>query len=251
MRMDGAMLIYLGVRRSVGSEATLALGASLLFHLDWLKKQGTIFNMKLTRRAISHPQQILRRLARKGKGWAFTPHDFADLGDPRSIGMALTRLMRDGKIRRVGRGLYDCPHPHPILGQTGATSDAVVSAVARNKNLRLLPSKAVAANRLGLNTQVPAQMVYHTDAAPARVDLGKLKIVFRRNSGRNLALAGRPSGLVAQALRDVGKDHVKPHHLKRIRDHLSAIDRKRLKQDVTLVPAWMRPHFQELARTDG
>lgn len=207
--------------------------------------------MKLATRAISHPRQILRRIAKKGKGWAFTPHDFADLGDPRSIGMALTRLMRAGKIRRVGRGLYDCPHPHPILGQTGATSDAVVSAVARNKNLRLLPSKAVAANRLGLNTQVPAQMVYHTDAAPAHVDLGKLKIVFRRNSGRNLALAGRPSGLVAQALRDIGKDHVKPQHLKRIHDHLSTVDRKRLKQDITLVPAWMRPHFQEITRADG
>jgi hypothetical protein len=207
--------------------------------------------MKAARLTISHPRQILRRIAKKGRGWAFTPHDFADLGDPRSVGMALTRLVRDGKIRRVGRGIYDSPQPHPVLGQTGATSDAVVSAVARNKNLRVLPSKAVAANLLGLNTQVPAQMVYHTDGTRARVDLGKLKIVFRRNSGRNLALAGRPSGLVAQALRDVGKDHVRPHHLKRIRDHLPAADRKQLKQDLGLVPAWMRPHFHELARADA
>lgn len=207
--------------------------------------------MKPAGRPTSHPGQILRRIARKGRGWAFTPHDFADLGDPRSIGMALTRLMRDGKIRRIARGLYDAPYPHPVLGHTGATSDSVVSAVARNKNLRVLPSKAVAANRLGLNTQVPAQMVYHTDGAPARVHLGKLKILFRRNTGRNLALAGRPSGLVAQALRDVGKDRVQPHHLKRIRDHLPAADRKKLKQDLGLVPAWMRPHFQEIARTDG
>ena len=218
--------------------------------LEMLKKEGIIFNMK-SAQPTSHPRQILRRIARKGRGWAFTPHDFADLGDPRSVGMALTRLVRDGKIRRIGRGIYDSPQAHPVLGQTGATSDAVVSAVARNKNLRVLPSKAVAANRLGLNTQVPAQMVYHTDGARARVDLGKLKIVFRRNSGRNLALAGRPSGLVAQALRDVGKNHVRPYHLRRIRDRLPAADRKQLKQDLGLVPAWMRPHFHELARTDG
>lgn len=207
--------------------------------------------MKSGDHLASHAQQILRRVAKKGRGWAFTPHDFVDLGDPRSIGMALTRLVRDGKIRRFGHGLYDRPHPHPILGQTGATSDAVVSAVARKKNLRVLPSKAVAANRLGLSTQVPAQMVYHTDAAPAHVDLGKLKIVFRRNSGRNLALAGRPSGLVAQALRDVGKHHVRPHHLQCIRDRLPTADRKQLKRDLALVPAWMRPHFQEIARKSG
>ena len=53
----------------------------------------------------NHPQQILRRIKAKGSGWAFTPHDFADLGDPRSIGMALTRLMRSDTIRRIGHGL--------------------------------------------------------------------------------------------------------------------------------------------------
>ncbi|MGI8481631.1 MAG: DUF6088 family protein [Chthoniobacterales bacterium] len=130
-------------------------------------KKCIICNIKQARAPISHPRQILRRIANKGRGWAFTPRDYADLGDPRSVGMALVRLVRDGRIRRVGRGLYDCPRAHPVLGQTGATSDAVVSAVAQNKNLRVLPSKAVAANRLGLNTQVTAQMVYHTDGAPA------------------------------------------------------------------------------------
>lgn len=196
-------------------------------------------------------QQVLRRVAAKGRGWAFTPHDFADLGDPRSVGMAFTRLMREGKIRRIARGLYDQPHSHPLLGQTGATADTVVAAVARKKNLRLMPSTAVAANQLGLSTQVPAQMVYHTDGAPAAVQLGRLNIVFRRNSGRTLALAGRTSGLVAQALRDIGKDRVTPTHLRTLRAGLTRAARKQLTEDTVRVPAWMRPHFRELTRTDG
>lgn len=191
-------------------------------------------------------QHILRRVAKKGHGWAFTPHDFADLGDPRGVGMALTRLVRAGKIRRVVRGLYDCPRPHPVLGQTGATSDAVVAAVARGRHLRLLPSPQVAANQLGLTTQVPAQLVYQTDGAPATVRLGKLNIVFRRNTGRSLALADRASGLVAQALRDVGKDNVTPDIIRHLRGRLDASARKQLVQDITLAPAWMRPHFRDL-----
>lgn len=63
-----------------------------------------------------------------------------------------------------------------------------------------------------------------------------------------LALAGRSSGLVAQALRDVGKDKVTPDHLRRVRDHLPASARKQLIQDIHLVPAWMRPHFKEISR---
>lgn len=205
---------------------------------------------KLPPQTSTH-QTILRRVAKQGRGWAFTPHDFADLGDPRGIGMALTRLVRDGKIRRVARGLYDCPHPHPVLGQTGATADAVVDAVARGRHLRLLPSPQVAANQLGLSTQVPAQMIYQTDGAPAKVLLGKRQIVFRRNTGRNLALAGRASGLVAQALRDVGKGKVTPDTIQHLRQRLDAPAKKQLAADLALVPAWMRPIFLQITRDDG
>jgi hypothetical protein len=200
--------------------------------------------------ATNQSQQILRRIKAKGRGWAFTPHDFADLGDPRAIGMALTRLTRSGKIRRINHGLYDVPHSHPILGQVGAATDSVIDAIGRKRNLRLLPSAATAANQLGLSTQVPARLVYHTDGAPTRVMLGNLQIDLRRNTGRMLALAGRSSGLVAQALRDVGKDHVNAGHLQRVRDQLPASARKQLLQDIHLVPAWMRPHFKEISRDD-
>ena len=130
----------------------------------------------------------------------------------------------------------------------GAGTDAVVDAIGRKRNLRLLPSTATAANQLGLSTQVPAQLVYHTDGAPTRMMLGNLQIDLRRNTGRMLALAGRSSGLVAQALRDVGKDKVTPDHIRRVRDHLPASARKQLIQDIHLVPAWMRPHFKEISR---
>ena len=189
----------------------------------------------------------MRRVTQKGRGWVFTPNDFADFGDPRAIGMALTRLVRDGSIRRVGRGLYDYPRTHPVIGHTAPSPDAVVSAMARKKGIRLLPSKALAANQLGLSTQVPAQMVYHTDGAPSAVQLDKLKIAFRRNTGRLMGLAGRPSGLVAQALRDVGQGKVTPQHIQTIRSHLSATDRKQLLKDLDRLPAWMRPHIQEIA----
>lgn len=196
-------------------------------------------------------QRILALVATKGRGWAFTPHDFADQGDPRSIGMALTRLVRDGKIRRIARGLYDSPHPHPILGQAGATSESVIAAVARGRHLRLLPSPQVAANQLGLSTQVPAQIIYQTDGAPAKVQLGKQQIVFRRNTGRSLALAGRASGLVAQALRDVGKDKVTPDMIQHLRQRLDPSAKQQLADDLTLVPAWMRSIFQQITRDDS
>lgn len=162
--------------------------------------------------------------------------------------MALTRLVREGKIRRVARGVYDIPHPHPVLGQAGATVDSVVAAVARKKNLRVIPSAAVAANQLGLSTQVPSQMIYHTDGAAAGIKLGKLEIVFRRNSGRLLSLAGRTSGLVSQGLRDLGNGRVTPAHIDHLRATLPASAKRELARDITMVPAWMRPHIEQILR---
>ena len=161
--------------------------------------------------------------------------------------MALTRLEREGKIRRLARGVYDRPRPHPVLGSMGATTDAVVAAVARGRHLRLLPSPQLASNQLGISTQVPAKIVYHTDGAPSKIRLDKLEIVFRRNSGRVLALADRASGLVAQALRDLGEKNVTPAVIRQLRARLDRNARKQLADDVALVPVWMRPIFTELS----
>ncbi len=65
--------------------------------------------------------------------------------------------------------------------------------MARGRHLRLLPSPQVAANQLGLTTQVPTQMIYQSEGATTMLLLGKRQIVFRRDTGRNLVLAGGPA----------------------------------------------------------
>jgi hypothetical protein len=196
--------------------------------------------------------KLLRRIRAKGAGWAFTPSDFADLGDPRAIGMALTRLSRKGMIRRSQRGVYEIPHQHPLIGTVGAGADSVAQAIARRDALKLLPSGAHAANMLGLSTQVSAKTAYgiagHSRVQPVA---GKAQIVFRHRSPKAMALAGRASGWLAEALRNIGRGHITPDRLRPLRDRLSAKDKKQLLDDLRYVPAWMRPHFNELARDDS
>lgn len=196
--------------------------------------------------------KLLRRIRAKGAGWVFTPSDFADLGDPRSIGMVLTRLSRKGTIRRVQRGVYEVPAQHPIIGIVGAGADSVAHAIARRDALKLLPSGAHAANVLGLSTQVSAKTAYgiagHSRVQPVA---GKAQIVFRHRSPKAMALAGRASGWVAEALRNLGRAHITADRLHPLRDRLGAKEKKQLLDDLRYVPAWMRPHFNELARADS
>lgn len=195
--------------------------------------------------------KLLRRVRAKGTSWSFTPSDFADVGDPRSVGMILTRLMRQGVIRRVRRGVYEIPHQHPLLGTVGAGADAITAAIARRDALKLLPSGAHAANTLGLSTQVAARTAYGV-AGRSRVQptAGKASIILRQRSTKTMALAGRSSGWLAEALRNIGRENITSDRLRGLREKLTEKDRRQLHADIRYVPAWMRLHFLELARNE-
>ncbi len=194
---------------------------------------------------------ILRRLKARGQGWAFTPSDLADFGDPRSVGKVLTRLIQAGTIRRVRRGLYEVPGEHPLIGKVGAGTDAVVAAIARRDGLKLLPSGAHAANVLGLSTQVAARTTYGIQGRSRSADsIGRSTVQFKRRSPRTMMMAGRASGWVAEALRNLGKEHITPELLLPLRGRLGAKEKKQLREDLRYAPAWMRPFFLELARDE-
>jgi hypothetical protein len=191
--------------------------------------------------------QVVARIKRHGKGWAFTPRDFVDLGNPRSVGMVLSRLVKVSTIRRVAQGIYEVPKPHPLIGTVGADVDEVVQAVARKRHLVLLPTGAYAANRLGLSEQVPAKVVYITNGGRSSFKMGKLTVTFRPGSSRSLALAGRASGLVVQALRAIGQRQLTARQVDHLRRVLPDAAKAQLLADVNEVPAWMRPIFREVA----
>jgi hypothetical protein len=163
-------------------------------------------------------RSVLRRIRQKGLEAAFTPSDLADLGDPRSVGKELTRLVQAGTIRRVRRGVYEIPCQHPQIGTVGADTDAVVAAIARRDGLKFLPSGAHAANVLGLSPQVAARMTYgvHGPSRSAE-EIGRSTVAFKRRSPRAMMMAGRTSGWVSEALRNIGRIHITAQRLQPLR----------------------------------
>ena len=118
---------------------------------------------------MSLPDKIMQRAKRAGADWVFTRSDLLDLGSTHAIGMAIQRLLKAGKLRRIGRGLYDVPRMHPELGELSATSDAIAAAIARRDGIRLQTTEAGAANLLNLSEQVPARIAYPMKAMTATI----------------------------------------------------------------------------------
>jgi hypothetical protein len=99
-----------------------------------------------------------------GEGKAFSAKDFLDIASRGTIDMALAGLSRDGKIRRIRRGLYDTPKViRSWGGKLCPDIDEPARAIARRQRWKSVPDGAWAANLLGLSTQVPAKITYQTD----------------------------------------------------------------------------------------
>ena len=183
----------------------------------------------------------------KGCGCVVVPADFLEIGSREAVDLTLHRLAQKGIIRRLARGVYDSPKKHPVLGALAPSAEKVAAALATRDRTRIQPAGAYAANVLGLSEQVPAKAVFLTDGPTRTVKVGSTTIQLRRTTARNMAAAGRLSGLLIQALRAIGKEHVTRQHREHLKHALPARQRRSLLKDLTLAPAWMHPIFRELA----
>jgi hypothetical protein len=192
-------------------------------------------------------KKVLSRIHGGGRGTVFVPGDFLDLGSREAVDVALHRLVKQGAIRRLARGVYDYPKKHPILGDLSPSPDAVAKALAGRDRVRLQPAGAYAANVLGLSEQVPAKAVFLTDGPSRTVKVGPVTVELRRTTPKNMATAGRLSGLLIQALRELGEEHVAAPRIQHLKRTIPAKERRKLLNDLALAPAWMHPIFRELA----
>jgi hypothetical protein len=193
--------------------------------------------------------KLKNRIYGTGRGSAFTPNDFFDLGGRDAIDKALSRLAAKGTIRRLARGIYEYPREHPELGSLSPDIEKVARALAGKHRIRLQPAGAYATNLLGLSEQVPAKVVFLTDGPSRTVKIGRQEIQLRRTTPRNMAAAGRLSGSLMQAFRHLGKEHITRERMEHLKRTLPAKERQQLLKDLPLAPAWMHPLFRELAES--
>lgn len=184
---------------------------------------------------------------KKRKGMVTARH-FAGLGSNDAIRQALSRLVKQGKIQRVRRGLYQLPQSHRLLGSLPPDPLVIAKSVMEGQNARWQVSGAYAANLLGLSEQVPAKVVVLTDGIAKRMVFDRQEIVFRRAAPRNLLGAGTQAGLVFQALRYFGSDGVKPPHIGYLKNSLNG-ETKRDLGDLSLkMPRWMHPVIKQILK---
>lgn len=182
--------------------------------------------------------KVVARIYGHGRGWAFSPKDFHDLG---RVDMPLIRLTAAGTIRRVIRGIYDYPRFSELLQQNLSPDlHQVAMAIARKSGWRIQPDGISAMNLIGLSTQVPSQFVFTSDGPDRKYEIGKTSLKFEHTALKEVGFRFPESGIVVHALKSLGQERITPETIDKVRAWLSEDKRSKVLKDTDRVTGWVQ-----------
>jgi hypothetical protein len=188
--------------------------------------------------------KIIARIYGMGRGKVITPKDFLYLGSHESIRQILSRLVKEGKIRRLLRGVYEYPEFSAALD---ANADPDPDAIARAHGWTIVPTGDAALNRWGPSTQIPAQWRYFSDGPTKayRWSGGAIALTHRANA--ETSELSPATVLLVQALKALGKANADDAVLSQLRVTLSARDRARAAREGRYAASWVYEIIKRLA----
>ena len=186
-----------------------------------------------------------------GRGWAFSANDLLRKFSRQQADNILSDLVKEGKIRRVCRGIYDYPKYSEFLKQELSPDiDQVARAFARKFNWRIEVLGDTALNMLGLSTQVVAKYVYLSDGSNRSYNILGTTLEFKKSSLKNIGFKYKESSLVVQALKALGKKHVTNDVITRIRERIDPKMYTKILSDTQSSTVWIYEIIKQIFKED-
>jgi hypothetical protein len=189
-------------------------------------------------------QSILSVAQSLPEGGLLSPKEFLHLGSRAAIDQTLSRLTREGKLLRIGRGAYS----RPISGRFGSrppSTESVVEALEASSGETIVASGAAEANALGLTTQVPTREVYLTSGPSRWLKLGNRQIELKHGARWQLVMGKSPAGKALRALIWLGPERA-PEALQQLRGKLEHREWEAMRQARATLPSWMARAVSEV-----
>ena len=197
----------------------------------------------------STENKILSRIYGHGRGWAFFSKDFSAEFGSFNIDKALSDLSKNGKIRRICRGMYDYPKYSDLLGQElSPDHEQVAQAFARKFNWRILPSGDAALNLLGLSNQVPGKFIYLSDGPKRNYSILSYELEFKKTALKEIGFKQRESGLIVQSLKALGKERITTEIIEKIRKQIKQEKFAKIRKETKTVTGWVYDAIKEICR---
>lgn len=186
-----------------------------------------------------------------GRGWAFSSNDLLEKFSRSQADNLLSELVKQGKIRRVCRGIYDYPKYSNLLKQKlGPDIDQVARAFARKFNWRIEISGESALNLLGLSTQVSAKYVYLSDGPNRSYDIMGTTLEFKKSALKNIGFKHKESSLVVQALKALGQENISDEVIKKLQKQIDQKKCDKILKETKTTTSWIYEAIKKICNKE-
>lgn len=188
--------------------------------------------------ALSVSTRIAQWVKRLPKGQPFCISRFAELGTRGAISKTVARLVSQGELERVLRGIYMRPKSSQYVARVRPNVWEVVSLIARQNRQVLQIHGANAVRAFGLSTQMPLIPIYYISGPSRSLFIGKAEVRLVHAAPKVMQCAGTEVGTAISALFYLGKDGSSPECIAAIKKMLRPEDIVKLM--ACKMPKWMR-----------
>ena len=194
-------------------------------------------------------KEIEKRIEKMEFGMVLSARDFSDISNQDASNKALSRLEKEGKIKRIIRGLYYVPEFSELIGEYSLPRiDMIAEAIARKFNWSIAPSGDTALNVLGLSTQVPNTWNYVSDGPNREYDIDGIALTFKRIKQSEISGFHTITVTVIQAIRGIGKDYISSKHKTILKNNLSEEDKKIVLEESRIASSWIAEIIKEICK---
>jgi Family of unknown function (DUF6088) len=190
--------------------------------------------------------QIEEKILSLKKGSILFITDFTEFGNQENVKKVLLRLEKKEVLIRLAHGIYLYPRTDKLLGTLYPSTEDIAKAIAKRDKARIISTGTYALQQLGISTQIPMNIVYLTDGAPRKIQIGKRTITFKKTTPKNLTIKDRIMNNVVQGLKELGKGNVDDNAKTKIKKALKRVPFESIKEDSNTAPVWIKEQILEL-----
>jgi hypothetical protein len=178
--------------------------------------------------------KIRRQLARMVGDKPFSIRAFLAFGSRHAVDQCFARLVKNGEVIRVARGLYIKPNsPFPSVAEV-----ALAKAAAFRRTIVIHGSQAAAF--LKLVERSDNEHLFAVNGCSSSFRFGNQVIRFISTTARKMHLGDSKSGLAISALWYLGKRLCTMEIVSMALASFGRTDRKQLEKHADLMPEWMQ-----------
>jgi hypothetical protein len=235
------------VRRIFNKELLPTLGGMLIADIS-KRDVKAVLDRIVQRNALTFVRDVLGYfgivIRHYNGGTPLSAKELLHLGNRAAIDQVRSRLVKREALLRADRGVYVLP-VSSRFGTHAPSTHQMIEGLTSQQGETIVTHGAVAANALGLTTQVPVKAIYLTSRRNRHLRVGAQKVELRHAPLWQLIFPDRPPGEVVRALAWLGPEKARAA-IRKLRTKLQPSELAEVASSRARLPTWMAQEISTL-----